>query len=131
HEARQSKRPRPSDPRLRERSSKWRFAAAVCSPRQSADLLVCPDSFPFASKMEANRLTEKQEMNGSKYAAGGNQTSFRAAMTGRRAARMAGRKLPNMPTITEKINPWVASHGVMRNSNTVSLKLSKLKVPVE
>ena len=59
-----------------------------------------------------------------------NQIDLSAAMTGRREARTAGRKLPTTPTSTEKINPFVASHGVMRNWKTISLNDSKLIVPV-
>ena len=59
------------------------------------------------------------------------QTDFKAAITGSRDARSAGSRPPMMPMTTEKIIPFVASHGVMRNSKTVSLKELKLIVPVE
>ena len=42
------------------------------------------------------------------------QTVFNAAMTGRREARMAGKRLPKTPTNTEKIKPCMMSRGVIR-----------------
>src|SRR5690348_6632813 len=53
-----------------------------------------------------------------------------AEMTGRRAARIAGRRLPKTPRAIENKSASATSCGVMRNLNTTSLKLLKLMVPV-
>ena len=42
-------------------------------------------------------------------------TTFNAAITGSLAARIAGRRLPRIPTMTAKTIPLPASNGVMRN----------------
>ena len=57
-------------------------------------------------------------------------TALSAAMTGKREARIAGKKLPKMPTSTEKPIPLRTNNGVMRKRKTNSLKLSKLMVPM-
>ena len=43
-------------------------------------------------------------------------------------ARTAGNRLPTTPTMTAKINPSATSRGVMVNSKTISLNVSKLIV---
>jgi hypothetical protein len=45
----------------------------------------------------------------------GAHNDFNAAMTGRREARIAGRKLPANPTSAEKSRPFAASTGVIWN----------------
>ena len=57
-------------------------------------------------------------------------TALSALITGSRAARIAGSRLPTTPTMTAKINPSTTSRGVMVNSKTISLKVSKPIVAV-
>src|SRR6185437_10374416 len=84
------------------------------------------------SNVKSGDLNEKNEGASCKSEARNpksDYTAFNAAIIGKRAARMAGKRLPITPTMIANAIPSANSTGVMRNSKTTSLNVLKLSVP--